>query len=515
MSQQWTMTNISRYEILSPRGFGCSGQYKEQLFSGAMYSAILVLTANKESFPMLNQLSSELQEKVEEVLGRWERDEIVFTGDYTLLPMYAQHYGAGIQPFEDISNCTALAVWIISAHALIIRDDLYASDRMKQYIMTYEQKAHVAPIKVVEETTKVQPSSPLPSASSGAWKIHNVSKKEQLSAHHLYGINAWTQHWFSDTLYSALMILLTDRHSLVGLAVEIKPSLDDGERLEYTKPERPENLWTVFMEPVLGSWVADPIAEKLESKLEFTVVDIAAVDITEKAVKAVWAMVAWNRMRASDITSVIHTIKDIAKAVEQIGIEQIGLKQIGLEQIDLEQKTLKEQDAEMKKIVSRINDIKSSARVIPVIEDIKYTEGIDEDIDALRRRIDEDIDELRQRMKHTMLCKTKHVINEIFAHVQTTIRDRHDSYLSYKGNTYLDPLLKAIQHDVCALGNCDVSQLPSVNLGDYMDVEMSLTHSLRNKYKLAFSQFSKAFAQKVTLSDACASSGPAPVHLVV
>ena len=89
MGQYWTMKNLDKRESLSTNKFGAGLKYMEQWFSGSLYTALMLLLTDVSSLGdgggdfCLEEVPAELKQLIQQVLGSWAGDRIVFSGDYT------------------------------------------------------------------------------------------------------------------------------------------------------------------------------------------------------------------------------------------------------------------------------------------------------------------------------------------------------------------------------------------------------------------------------------------------
>ena len=123
------------------------------------------------------------------------------------------------------------------------------------------------------------------------WTFLNLDDKESLSTHEFGSGLKYVEQWFSGSLYTALMLLCTDKSSL---------GLGGG---DFRLDEAPSEL-AALIEVVMGRWAGKRIVfagdyteveehkddEDEEGDMKFT-------DITSETAIAVWAMVASDRIR--------------------------------------------------------------------------------------------------------------------------------------------------------------------------------------------------------------------------
>ena len=121
MGQYWTMKNLDKREVLGTHAFGSGLKYLEQCFSGALYTALMVLLTDLSSLGhgggdfCLSDMPEELKKIIDPVIGSWAGNRVVFSGDYTQVKEYEESDVDGEETFTDISDKTALAIWTMVA----------------------------------------------------------------------------------------------------------------------------------------------------------------------------------------------------------------------------------------------------------------------------------------------------------------------------------------------------------------------------------------------------------------
>ena len=141
MGQYWTMKNLDKRESLSTNKFGAGLKYMERWFSGSLYTALMLLLTDVSSLGdgggdfCLEEVPAELKQLIQQVLGSWAGDRIVFSGDYTKNDDYKEEDGDG---FEDIADKTALALWTMVACNMIESDETYTN--MKEKLLKFLKK---------------------------------------------------------------------------------------------------------------------------------------------------------------------------------------------------------------------------------------------------------------------------------------------------------------------------------------------------------------------------------------
>ncbi len=92
------MKNLDKRQELGTHAFGSRLKYLEQWFTGALYTALMVLLTDVSSLGdgggdfRLSDVPEQLKKFIEAVIGSWVGDRIVFSGDYTLVEEY-KHLG--------------------------------------------------------------------------------------------------------------------------------------------------------------------------------------------------------------------------------------------------------------------------------------------------------------------------------------------------------------------------------------------------------------------------------------
>lgn len=91
------MKNLDKREVLGTHVFGSGLKYLEQWFTGALYTALMVLLTDTSSLGdgggdfRLSKAPEKLKKMyIEPVIGLWAGNRIVFSGDYTRIKEYEE-----------------------------------------------------------------------------------------------------------------------------------------------------------------------------------------------------------------------------------------------------------------------------------------------------------------------------------------------------------------------------------------------------------------------------------------
>ena len=143
------------------------------------------------------------------------------------------------------------------------------------------------------------------------WTMKNLDKNEMLSTHAFGRGLKYMEQWFSGTLFSALMVLLTDFSSLGHGGGDFRLS------------DAPQEL-KVFILPMMGSWAGDRIVfsgDYTETE-EYVETDDDGedvfTDISDRTALAIWSMVACDCIKSTEDQNA-KTVKDaIVTFFEQV-----------------------------------------------------------------------------------------------------------------------------------------------------------------------------------------------------
>lgn len=125
------------------------------------------------------------------------------------------------------------------------------------------------------------------------WTMKNVDTRQVVSTHKLGAGLKYLEQWFSGSLYTALMLLLTDVSSL---------GYGGG---DFCLEDAPEEL-KKFIDPVIGSWAGNRIVfsgdytEIEEHKETDANGNELFTDISSEVALAVWSMVACEIMNENE-----------------------------------------------------------------------------------------------------------------------------------------------------------------------------------------------------------------------
>ena len=116
MGQYWAWLCRDRREYIYPYEFGIGAKYMEQLLSGRMHAAIILLNTDMSSLGhgggdlcLSTQVHPVLRRFVARVAGRWFAKTVDFVGDYTEIETLT----LDSDQYTDISRRVAAAVWAI------------------------------------------------------------------------------------------------------------------------------------------------------------------------------------------------------------------------------------------------------------------------------------------------------------------------------------------------------------------------------------------------------------------
>lgn len=140
------------------------------------------------------------------------------------------------------------------------------------------------------------------------WTMKNLDKRQSLNTHAFGSGLKYMEQWFSGSLYTALMVLLTDLSSLGNGGGDFR--LDEA-----------STALKKFIEPVIGSWAGNRVvfSGDYTTVEEYEETDQEGnesfEDISEKTALAIWTMLA------CDMISNQSQSKETERQLKQVKIE--------------------------------------------------------------------------------------------------------------------------------------------------------------------------------------------------
>lgn len=136
MGQYWEWLCKDCKESLSTHELGAGLKYLEQWWSGAMYTAIMMLNTDKTSLGhgggdfCLKDAHPEYRKLIEPVIGRWFGKRVEFVGDYTETPEFKDYS----ESYTNITTEVATAVYAIVAADMFGSEIADISEARKSFL---------------------------------------------------------------------------------------------------------------------------------------------------------------------------------------------------------------------------------------------------------------------------------------------------------------------------------------------------------------------------------------------